>query len=332
MDKEIEFLKKNLQLALELRFSEYGIKPSSSIEKVGYIIEQINEPKDIHRKYERYSWLFSGKSLGNYCRALKSLTSGILDKVNLLITKDDFDLAEIRSFVTKPLIRDLNMVLNEEEGYKNKLEKSSVILNKSGLTNLFPTNSILIDSINSLYGFRHEELTKLLNDLTRLNDYGRFGSVLLRRFEVEDQPIKPLGTMGFCWNKKRNLIEDLVKFHTFLRELNFIEKDTSINLFKTGFDCTFLEDPLNIKWTKLVKGKSSKALLFHFIDELEHFNYINITEQNSILFKKIEYVFCDHSGERFQNLDVSKSQWLNQRKSERTPQEFQLDNIMYTVS
>ena len=166
-----------------------------------------------------------------------------------------------------------------------------------------------------------------------LNASGRPGPTLSRMFEVDDHtPIKHIGTLGFCWNKNRNLIEDVVKFHTFLRELNFIESDTSINLLKSGFSCSFLEEPLNIKWTKLVKGKSSKALLFHFIDELEHFNFINITEQNSILFKKIEYVFCDKNGEGFRNLDISRSQWLNQRKNFRTPQEFQLDNIMYTVS
>ena len=71
--------------------------------------------------------------------------------------------------------------------------------------------------------------------------------------------------------------------------------------------------------------------MFHFIDQLETFNFIQISIQNSELFSKIAHVFCDSSGNQFKNLPISKSQWLNQRKSERTPQEMELDSILLSV-
>ena len=139
----------------------------------------------------------------------------------------------------------------------------------------------------------------------------------------------PVGVKGFCWN--RNITEDIVKFHTLLREYGYIPKETSINTLKSGFNCEFIEKPLKLQWIKKVKGKTSKSLLFHFIDQLETFHFIQISIQNSALFGKIKQVFCDSSGNQFKNLPISKSQWLNQRKSERTPQEMELDSILLSI-
>ena len=334
MDKEIAILKKQLLLNSEIKLSEYGIKPSSFFVSSKHNLEPLRKSRYIHNKYESYAWLFNGKTFGNYCRTLHTLTTEILTKVTNLIIYGRCSLAEIRSAIIAPLINDLNIIIDKEEGDRVKLENNSIIFNFKHSYELGLTATILINSINRIYDYRQSILIKLRYDLKSVIDNYEFQPEKFKRFVFYciREPKDPIGTMGFCWNKNRNIIEDLVKFHTFLRDLNFIEKDTSIKLLKTGFGCEYLQEPLGIKWTKLVKGKSSKALLFHFIDELEHFNYINITEQNSELFKKIEYVFCDNQGEKFQNLDVSKSSWLNQRKTGRTPQEFQLDNIMYTIN
>jgi hypothetical protein len=140
-----------------------------------------------------------------------------------------------------------------------------------------------------------------------------------------------LGTHGFCWNKKRDLTRDTVILHTYLRDHEFIHKDTPVNLLKYAFSGEFLLSPLEIRWTKKVKGKDSKGLLFHFIEQLEHLNFIDVIYQNNELFSKLGAIFCDSSGENLENLAVSKSQWLNQRKSEKTPQEIELDRILYTL-
>ncbi len=140
-----------------------------------------------------------------------------------------------------------------------------------------------------------------------------------------------LGTNGFCWNKSRNIYEDMVKLYTLLIDYGFIHKQTSIEIFKKAFSCKFIKEPLNIHWTKTVKGKFSKSLIFHFIDQLESLNFMEITYNNNQLFKRINFIFIDKEGNAFKNLHVSKSLWLNTRKLERTPQEMELDSIIWIV-
>jgi hypothetical protein len=334
MEKGLAALGDQLISTSDLNLSEFGIRALLLYDKKTYDLEQLEKKKYKNHKFKNFLWRFNDKSLGDYCRSLNSLINHILKEVTVVNKTNACSLEDYGEFIAS-LINAATNALDSEEATKQKIQNTSVILN---IISPFSNNgiqSLLVDSIDNLFSFRHMELMKLKTELNRIGDnlkyyYSRFmGFVLSRTFNEED---KPLGTFGFCWNKNRNIIEDLVKFHTFLRELGFIERDTSINLLKAGFDGRFLSDPLNIKWTKLVKGKSSKALLFYFIDELEHLNYIYITEQNSMLFDKIDYVFCDNKGEKFKNLDVSKSQWLNQRKTSMTPQEIQLDSIMHSIS
>ena len=124
---------------------------------------------------------------------------------------------------------------------------------------------------------------------------------------------------------------DIVKLHTLLRNYGFIPDNTSFQDFNYAFSCKRLETPLTIPWTKTVKGKTSKSLLFHFIDQLESSGFIEHTYQNHLLFNKIKSTFVDHKGNAFENLNVSKSIWLNQRIQERTPQESELDMILYSI-
>jgi hypothetical protein len=334
MDKESESLFKQLFLSSEIELAEFGMK--SILTRGGQecgVLESLAEEKIKNEEYRHLAWSFNGHSLGDYCRLLNSLTTEILEKINSIIYYSNIRLPLIRSNIINPFLDNIDLILEYELTRKANIENNSLILNKYKFEKPDPTGDVLLDSILRIFQFRRNELQKLSSELKIVIDNYEFHPEQYKRFILfkRTDPIGSIGTVGFCWNKNRDINEDLVKFHTLLRENDFLEKDISINLLKSAFSCSFLKTPLNIKWTKHVKGKSSKALLFHFIDELEHYNYINITEQNLILFEKIRYVFCDINGVSFENLEVSKSQWLNQRKSGRTPQENQIDNILSSV-
>lgn len=183
-------------------------------------------------------------------------------------------------------------------------------------------------TIERLFSFREVSIQDTINKLIKLKEKILSDHLIAAK---RKEPNYLRGINAFCWNKKRNITRDIVILHTYLRESNFIDKNTPIRTLQDAFSCGFIKKPLGVKWTKKVKGKLSKGLLFHFIDQLEHLNFIDITIQNLELFAKFDFVFCDSNGKNFNNLDVSKSQWLNQRKLEKTPQELELESILYTL-
>jgi len=78
----------------------------------------------------------------------------------------------------------------------------------------------------------------------------------------------------------------------------------------------------------LVKGKLSKPLLYHFIDELEAKGFIADTEDRPSLFKKLRLIFVDHNGNELKNFATSKSYNLTKRKKDKTEQEVKIDAIL----
>ncbi|MEX2411190.1 MAG: hypothetical protein WD607_07420 [Candidatus Paceibacterota bacterium] len=220
-----------------------------------------------------------------------------------------------------------------------------IILNNSKFN-----NSELFDYLKNEYG--HEELeivshffelreqfmTEFIEDLKyviagKIRVQNRYPAAAKKPAEKKPavkHTIKPIST-AFCWNKARNKYEDLVKLHTLLREYDYIDKDTSVSQLEEAFNCKAIFEPLQIKWIKKVKGKTAKTLIFHFIDEMERLRLIEVTMQNSILFTRLKNIFSDTEGKDFKNLAVSKSMWLNQRVSNRTPQEQELDLILLAI-
>jgi len=333
MEKLLNSIKDQLKKYSDIILIEYSIESKNSSKEDLFPIVQLTDSKQLRFNTKYCSWSFNGSSLGDYYRSINALVEDIIGSVTYFIRTSDYKLEDIQEIMISPLIEEIMIMVENDIIKRNDMINNSIILNSKNLFNLFSAIDVLYDSIDKIFNHRQNKFVGLFNDINNtILNYIHYPTQYRRHTLFHQmEPYDTLGSLNFCWSKQRNLIEDIVKFHTLLREGNFIEKETPIDLLKNAFSCSFLKEPLNIKWTKQVKGKSSKALLFHFIDELEHFNYIEITEQNSLLFKKIEYIFCDNKGDKFNNLDVSKSQWLNQRKSGRTPQEIQLDNIMYLV-
>lgn len=316
-------------------FKIYSLESSKLlIFKEKFFLKELQLNTISHIPPKNLYWSFNDKSMGDYCRELSQEIQKITYSFPDII-KSFKDNSEKRRFI-EVIYNDLNDTINE-----NIVMNDQIKIGKNISIEKF-LNPILETSLNKAYKFRKTKIIDLIKiiDNEHMNwIYPRLaakkatakkGGVAKRIVEKnENQPRVQM--KGFCWNKTRNLIEDLVILHTYLREYDFIDKNTSIKTLQNALGCCFINRPLGIKWTKKVKGKLSKGLLFHFIDQLEHFNLINITYQNFELFIKLNLIFCGPSGDELKNLEVSKSQWLNQRKQNKTPQELALDNILYTL-
>jgi hypothetical protein len=330
-----------------------------------YLLTDINNVDYLKNIPNNFYWSFNNKSLGEYCREFRNDVENLKIEIKKHLYQDK-DWTSEESNVIK---NNLNIIIKKDrENQKDIIDK--FLINKF-LPQRFTINFFKDISINKAYNFRTTEINNIIKILDYIGTLQarkaetekNFGlseakvevSTYPKRYAAHKAAVsKPdraeidlskeelltpreenqehsLGSKAFCWNQNRNLIKDLMILHTYLRDYDFIEKDTSINSLKAAFSCGYIDKPLEIKWTKKVKGKDSKGLLFHFIDQLEHLNLIKLTYQNFELFNKLNYVFCDSTGESFKNLEVSKSQWLNQRKLEKTPQEVQLDRILYTL-
>lgn len=271
-------------------------------------------------------WSFNNKSLGDYCRDLSQSIENIETSIPQ-VANSFKDKSAVVKFI-EPIINDLKSIIE----YKGNFKDSLRIVTSLSQDN--PAIPLLDASFSKIFEFREKKIKDLIKSIE--DDYifripKKKAAKIIRVIEPKEGHLRRVRMEGFCWNKKRNLIEDLVILHTYLREYDFIDKNTSIKVLQDALGCCFIDEPLGIKWTKKVKGKLSKGLLFHFIDQLEHFNLISTTYQNFELFNKLHIIFCSPSGDELRNLEVSKSQWLNQRKLNKTPQELALDNILHTL-
>jgi hypothetical protein len=320
-------------------FSVYSLVRSRDIFKgENFHLKKLASKDLASVKLDNIYWKFNNKPLGAYCRDIVSQFDDLEYELKL-------NQHNIKQQVSNSIINQLNGIIQNDSQIKDAIFVD--------IDNLFEKVSISSyekfreTSIDPVFDFRKHYLETIINKIQTglIYDTNIPSDQIYEEKPVakqsdkidEKKPLKKpssskrLGTNGFCWNKKRDLTMDTVILHTLLREHEFISKDTPINSLKDAFNCKFLPTPLQIPWTKRVKGKHSKGLLFHFIEQLEHLNFIDIILQNNELFNKLSFIFCDLSGGGLQNLDVSKSQWLNQRKLEKTPQEIELDSILYTL-
>jgi len=329
---EIDNLIKALINFSNIKLDKYCIGNSLPLNTKNFIFRKDTDKENLENHYQSIYWLFNDLSYGDYCREYKHSVKEIISYLTYYIENSDESLYDIRVKIESIIENQVWKIISQEEEIKNRTLENSIVTENKGILWYNEEIQILHNSLNVLFDFRIKELKSLCNALANLIDnYIYYPDKYRRHIFCKECIVNIQGTLSFCWNKNRDFISDLVKLHTLLRESEFIDRNTSIQDLKTAFNGSFLKVPLKIKWIKLVKGKTSKALLFHLIDRLEQFNYIDLTEDNLSLFNKIEYVFCDSDGFEFQNLAVSKSQWLNQRQNIRTPQEVELDSVLYSI-
>jgi hypothetical protein len=135
---------------------------------------------------------------------------------------------------------------------------------------------------------------------------------------------------SFCWNKSRPFKEDMLKLHTLLKEAGFIATNTPFDKFCKAFSSEPIDEELGIVWSKKVKGKLSKPLLLHFIEELQVLKLIEPVLINNELYIMIQAIFKGPENENLKYFAVSRSTWIK-RPSEKTSQELELNLILQAI-
>jgi hypothetical protein len=343
----IEEIKTVLIPIKKVDFSTYFLKKSRSIfNREKFYFKKIDLKDLLSVNINNIYWEFNDKSFGEYCRDTISQFDKFEDVLKYTQSEfkqlaSDSTINELYGIIQNDFLVKDSIYIEFESLFEKMTIASFERFQDASIDRVFNFRKQYIESIidkikkGLIFEIDHFEGRTACKKISERKPVKKESEANQTETEIPVKKTKPvnriLGTYGFCWNKKRDLTRDTVILHTLLKEHEFIHKDTSINSLKDAFNCKFISDPLKIEWTKKVKGKHSKGLLFHFIEQLEHFNFIDIIYQNNELFNKLSFIFCDLGGERLYNLDVSKSQWLNQRKSEKTPQEIELDSILCTL-
>jgi hypothetical protein len=130
---------------------------------------------------------------------------------------------------------------------------------------------------------------------------------------------------SFKWTKFP--AERTTKLHRRLVDAGFISQDIELILFSKAFDGSPLDEPLNIRWLKKIKGKLSKPLILYLFDQLVEKKLIEPTISNQEMYRKVQRVFTDHEGQPLQHFDVSSAQ-IKKRKSDYTQPEREIGLIL----
>ena len=134
-------------------------------------------------------------------------------------------------------------------------------------------------------------------------------------FKWKSQQDKPLSTV--LWQK--------------LKDNEFIDISTELDVFHKAFNGSTLEHPLKIQWTAIGKNKQiNKHLIFYLMDKLAEKKLIEENTDNPTFISTLGFVFCDSNGALLLNLNVSNSSSSKKRKT-KTPDEIKIDAIIVTL-
>jgi hypothetical protein len=120
-----------------------------------------------------------------------------------------------------------------------------------------------------------------------------------------------------------------------LKDNEFIDSSTELDVFHKAFDGIALEHPIKIQWTAKGKNKQiNKHLLFYLFNKLADHKLIIDDTDNKIFKDRIRFIFCKSNGETLSNLDESNStssKKINKKVIVKTPDEIKIDEIIVAL-
>lgn len=119
----------------------------------------------------------------------------------------------------------------------------------------------------------------------------------------------------------------LLKIKTLLQELKdygFLEKNLSVDKFRQAFDGSLIEQPLNIKWMKVVNKECNIASIIQFLDLLKKREYIDSYHP----YKRLSSIFVKNNGDKIINWKQANYREISNKYGKKKP----LDDLKEILS
>ncbi len=179
----------------------------------------------------------------------------------------------------------------------------------------------ILDSYLFLRDYINEKKTYLLVDARLSNVKGDPEEALVR-----DRKASLVNREGLQWTS--NSQNNTANLYIGLKAAGFISSDTPLAAFQNLFNPNELKTDEKIIWTKLVKGKLSKILIFTLFDELISRKLIKYID-TSIVYYLVENLFLDQFRCPLKNIRISYQHFM--KKGTKTNQDFELEKIISTL-
>ncbi len=114
-----------------------------------------------------------------------------------------------------------------------------------------------------------------------------------------------------------------------LKEHGFVEDKLSVHSFRKAFDGSQLEEPLNIKWVKIVNKECNFASILKLVELLVEKGYIQKSNNSHELYRKLSHLFVKNDGSFINNWKQAKYRKTSNKFGKKTSLD-ELEKIIHS--